>query len=302
MPDLFVGILLMFLVGLCWTGSGVIVSTNARRNVNTALMIGVNTIAICAVCMVILGRQGKLPLDFSGYFGLTHLFMFTCGFFNLLAFVIIEKAMKLGNNGIVWSFIQSALIWPFAMGILIFGVEPRWTRLLGVAVVLVGVLMMGFTKSSREDGVPSSRRWLWGTILGFLVAGWTQCLGNVPSYWEQASQMSSVEKTLTMQLGNLVGCIALKWRSVFSKSAWNGLLVPVIVYTAFNILNQFFFYFNGLQKLTDIGAGSIAYPIGMGVCISGVFLYSACVLREKTSALGFCALAACLSGIIIISC
>lgn len=49
------------------------------------------------------------------------------------------------------------------------------------------------------------------------------------------------------------------------------------------------------------GAGSIGYPIAMGACISGFFLYSLFVLPERLNLPACIGLAAVLSGIVTIA-
>lgn len=303
MSTLLAGIILMVLTGICWTGLGVIVSKNAKTGVSTPLVLGASTLMVAIICAVCLFFKGSFPLNLSGKYGLTHLLYLTCGFFNFLAFVLMSKAMRIGNNGIVWSIVQSALICPFMMGIIAFGVEPRITRLAGVSLVLFAIIMMGLSKSENQKHEKGgSKLWLWITLLGFLDAGLTQCLANVPSYWPEAQSMSPIEKTMSSQMGNVLGCLVFEWKHIFTKESWRGITRPLISYLALNLLNQFAFFFNGLEKLAQAGAGSIGYPIGLGLCISAFFTYSLFIIHEKTTKLGLCGFFACLAGIIVISC
>ena len=62
-----------------------------------------------------------------------------------------------------------------------------------------------------------------------------------------------------------------------------------------------FFTFFALDILAANNAGSIAYPIIVGISITLFFIYNAIKLKEKLSIPALCGVIVCLIGIIVIA-
>ncbi len=129
----------------------------------------------------------------------------------------------------------------------------------------------------------SHGKWLLYAVPGFFVAGATQCLANLPSYFtaESASTASLLARTMLLQGGTLLafaGEGAVN-RSVFrGRGAWGYSAV-----FAAGTLASILLLFCGLDRLAGHGAGAIGYPLAMGACIVFFQVYSLLVLREHLS-------------------
>ena len=82
---------------------------------------------------------------------------------NFLMLSWMRHAMAIGNNGAVWGIVQSAMICPFVMGMVFFGVAPEWNRLSGLGLVLAGIFLLS---RATPAGTVSGRRWLLPAFVG----------------------------------------------------------------------------------------------------------------------------------------
>lgn len=290
----------MIITGICWTGFGVITSRNVERNVSVPLVLGTNSALCGAAALIYIALKGMLPLHLSGHNATAFWLYFGCGICNIAAYALMGRSMRLVNNGIVWAIAQSAMICPFLMGIAVFQVEARLTRFVGLAILLAGVAAMATTKG-KQSAAGGAHYWLWLVLVNFILAGLAQCLASIPSYWAETQAVNPAIKTFAMQLGNVFGCLILFPMQIFSRQHWKGVTVPAALYAALNFINQFFIFYTGIELLAKANAGSIAYPIGLGVCVLGVFIYSAIARHETNTPAGNAGFFACLTGIIVIS-
>lgn len=67
---------------------------------------------------------------------------------------IMSYAMQRGPNGIIWTIIQSALIFPFLGGVVFFHVRLNAFRISGILLLLAALVLFGFGKdnSPRSGG------------------------------------------------------------------------------------------------------------------------------------------------------
>jgi len=291
------GILLLVAAGLTWVAIGAVISRSAARGLNlNRIQAEAALVCLLVSALALLwpaGSAGRLPSPVVA--GLLVL----AGAANYVTFLLMNRAMRQGHNGIVWSVVQSALVWPFLMGVLVFGVSCTWLRVLGLALILIGIGLAGFVRDGACSG-SGARKWIGAALAAFLAAGASQCLANLPSYLDGA-EFGSVGKAAALQLGTLA---AFGVEACGNARVWRGAVnwKPVAVLAGANIAAQYFFFYRGLDLVAQAGAGSIGYPIVLGSCIGGFSLYSALVLHERVTAASAASVACCLAGIIVLAC
>lgn len=291
------GILLLIAAGLSWVAIGAVVSRSAARGLNLNRIQAEAALACLLVSLAALpfldGAAARLPSIPVG------MLLALAGAANFVTFLLMNRAMRQGHNGVVWSVVQSALIWPFLMGMLFFGVSCTLPRVLGLALILTGIGLAGLVRGGAGGGA-GMRKWLGAALGAFTAAGISQCLANLPSYLGGA-EFGSVGKAAALQLGTLAafgaeaGCKAEARRGPVN---WK----PAAVLAGANIAAQYFFFYRGLDLVAQAGAGSIGYPVVLGSCIAGFSLYSAAVLRERVTAASAGSVVFCLAGIVILAC
>lgn len=292
------GIVLMVLAGFGWVGVGCVVSFCAAKKINLAATQLMQALLCVAVGCILLRTQPGIVASAKVRY-LTYASLFLSGIGNFAAYELMSRAMKIGPNGIIWSFVQSALIFPFLTGVIFFGDKLTPPRIGGMIALIVSILLLGAAKGNAGSD-QTGRRWFWIALAAFIAAGFTQVTTNLPSYWEEAKQINPVMRTVWFQLGIAAGFF-LQWALERKPMKFDGVLKPAICLGILYILLYFVLMFNGLDKLAAVRAGSVGFPVMLGSCIVGFFLYSLLFLKEKLTPTGAAGFLLCLAGIISIS-
>lgn len=287
------GTLLLVLTGFCWVGIAATISVAARRRLDIDL-IQAATAAVCvttAGAVLLLWPPEKAPPL------LLMLTVAAAGAGNYLMIRLLKIAMACGDNGAVWGITQSALIFPFLMGMVFFGVAPNAANLTGIVLILTAIVL--FARAKSDGRHRRGKNWLKPTFAAFLVSGLSQCFANLPSYLA-ADRMGNVLRTFLVQAGvlTLFSCHTLLTHRKFRG---RGIAIPTLVLSLANLLSLFFFFYRGLNLLAAAGVGAIGYPIAQGSCIAGFLLYSRIILKERFQPLSLAALIAVLAGIVVIA-
>lgn len=289
------GVVLLILTGVCWVGIAVVVEKAARERLD------LDFIQFASSALIALAAGGAILFHSppGGAWGMRVLIcgsVFLAGCCNFLMLCLMRRAMRQGSEGAVWGIVQSAMIAPFLMGMVLFGVEPTPMRLNGIVLVLIGILL--FSRKRRETGRAGSYRWLVPAFAAFAASGLAQCFANLPSYWRECT-MSSEWRACLVQLGTMAAFgMALPFRR--KKLRPEGTWSAVLLLAAVQILALFFFFYRGLNRVAEHGCGSIGYPVAQGCSIVGFLVFEMIVRKKKGSVLLFAAAAAVCCGILLL--
>lgn len=291
-----IALILLLATGLCWVGVASTVSHAAEKNLDlghiqfaSALLI-----ALVAGCLCIFQANTNW---LSPETWLIAFPVILAGSMNFIMLSWMKKGMRIGHAGAVWGITQSSMLCPFVMGVLFFNVQPTATRLIGIALILIGIALFSRTKPAGNNA--SGYRWLLPTLGAFAASGAAQCMANLPSYF-QAVPLSSTARCFVIQLGT-AGAFGV-YRGITGKRAvTQRTLKPILLLSAMQVLSLCFFFYNGLNLAAAAGAGSIGYPVAQGSCIFFFMLYETLFLHRKTPlSAWFAALLLC-SGIILVA-
>lgn len=289
------GVVLLILTGVCWVGIAVVVEKAARERLD------LDFIQFASSALIALAAGGAMLFHSppGGAWGMRVLIcgsVFLAGCCNFLMLSLMRRAMRQGSEGAVWGIVQSAMIAPFLMGMVLFGVEPTPMRLTGIVLVLIGILL--FSRKRRETGRAGSYRWLVPAFAAFAASGLAQCFANLPSYWRECA-MSSEWRACLVQLGTMTAFgMALPFRR--KKLRPEGTWSAVLLLAAVQILALFFFFYRGLNLVAEQGCGSIGYPVAQGCSIVGFLVFEMLVRKKEGSVLLFAAAAAVCCGILLL--
>lgn len=169
----------------------------ARRNLPVGTVQACSAVLSVLISSAVLYCRPDPECAFSIRFW-TMASIFGSGFFNYFVIQLMSRAMKTGPNGIVWATIQSALIFPFLVGVLCFGVALTIPRLGGLAAIVTALALFGLARDNRVQG----SGWKWAAVGSLLLAGINQNLSNLPSYFLEAAAVGSVSRSLAASLGD----------------------------------------------------------------------------------------------------
>ncbi len=307
------GILFAVLTGISWIWVGIVISYAARNKVNIPYIQLLQTLTGITISVIVLFAMGMLmkeqPEISARTKWLTAFCMITFGILNYFMFLAMGAAMRRGPNGIVWSVIQSGIVFPFLMGILIFHVEPTLSRVGGMLLIVGSVILFGLGKEKKAAAnVPGMRKnsWYFFALLGMLLCGLNQCCANLPSYLSNGEPIGSVYRACFAQVGTLAGWLigSLATRTLSRPKFHPGELKKILFFAislnAVGLTASYLLFYNALDFLAEADAGSLGYPLVVSSCVVGFFLYSVIFLREKTGILQKIGFLFGVAGIVII--
>ena len=293
----------MCLLGISWTIYGYVAGKAPKIGIPMAALLLGNAVVSLLVFGIVCWRAGLPPPEAP--VALTAALLVVCGLCNFFQLDIMAVAMARGPNGLIWALIQSALIFPFLVGVLFFGSRVTVLNSFGVMAVVAGILLQGRRKGDTLDG-----KWLLPTLAAFAVTGVTQITSNIPSYLAGAESIGSCWRSLFFTLG-LGGGMLLKsllWENGSRRrEAWSHLAHCKTWYYAValgvvDILGSLFVLYAGMNALAQAGVGAIAYPVAVAASIIAFELYALICLREKRSGVQRLALLLLLLGAVCLSC
>ena len=185
-------------VGFSWALTGVVMSDAPRRKCDPALLLLVSSVLcgiISLICWAIL-RNDALSLRVMLAAGACY---FIGAAVNYCMLQLMSRAMQKGPNGVIWSFIQAALIFPFLTGVVFFNNKLTVWRLLGLILLLLALVLLGAGKDNTVKG----KGWKKPTAAAFFMAGLTLSLNSLPSYYPEARLLNSMGRTFFASVGSL---------------------------------------------------------------------------------------------------
>ena len=271
-------------VGFSWSLTGVVMSDAPRKKCDPALLLLVSSAvsAIISLTGWALLWNDALSLRVMLAAGACY---FVASAVNYCMLQLMSCAMQRGPNGVIWSFIQSALIFPFLTGVVFFNSRLTVWRLLGLIMLLLALALLGLGKDNTVKG----KGWKKPTAAAFFMAGLTLSLNSLPSYYPEARLLNSMGRTFFSCAGSLTAAFFYcypKYRIRPAAEILTELKRPVLwkyVFTLklFGLICAYLLLYPGLDRMAKAGAGCVSYPLVVGACIVGFNLYSLFVLREK---------------------
>ena len=294
---MLVGIIFLVLTAITWVVLGAVISNAAQRGLNLGFIQGAGAIVFALLA---------LPLYFFAKISVPYQVLIAvslAGVGNYTTFLLMNKAMQKGPNGLVWAMIQSAFVVPFLMGVIFFKVPCPTSRIIGLVMLVAAMVLMGVF-GKNDDSKDEKRNYIWivYTILGFIVAGATQSCANIPSYLikEESGGLLTAMFRAGLCSGGIFATFfvhGLVNKKIFE---WKGCIGSTVVMTLATVL-ALFFVFIGLDRLAAHNAGSIAYPMIVGISIAIFMVYTSIRLKEKLSLPALLGVLLCLAGIVVIA-
>ena len=275
------GLILALTGGAFWAVLGIVTACGKKQNAPIEIVQPFAGIIILIFAGWTVLFEGPFIWDrCSVILILTTLLVGVCNYFMLN---VLQRGMQSGHEGVVWAFSQSAMICPFALGLLCFGEPAALPRIIGLLLILSALVL--FSQGRKTGCCGKSGSWFGPTLAAFAIAGIAQCLASLPSYF-QMQGLTPLRRMLILQAGiisaflcdNLIRSKKLNFRN---RKTW--LFAAAFGFS--NLIALILFY-SGQNLLADAKCASISYPAGQGVSIALVFLYGCLKARPDRLAVG----------------
>ena len=141
----------LVLVGLGWTLTGAVMGAAPKKKIAPGAIQLLGAVFSSLVCLSLLDwtALGAIPAQVRL---LTFLSFFFCGALNCVMLYLMAHAMQKGPNGIIWAVIQSAMIFPFLLGVIAFGESPKPVRIAGLCAILLSLILSGAGRDNTGKG------------------------------------------------------------------------------------------------------------------------------------------------------
>ena len=300
------GIIAMVIVGSSWCLVGLVMGDAPKKGIEPSLVqMGGGIFSVCFSLLILIATSAY-PTSALKVTFLTCLTYFVGSMLNFVMLQLMAKAMQLGPNGVIWSIIQSALVFPFIGGIVFFGVKFTWLRGAGILLLLAALVLFALTKDNSKNN--SGIKWKLLAFAGMLLAAIQQNLSTMPSYFEAARGVPSIVRSLSAAGGTLFmaiiwNCVQMnqeRWsqikRNIKNMTLWK----YIAVLQLFSLIFAYTLLYPGMNVMADKGMGGMCYPMMVGSCIVSFTVSSVLLLKEKIRPIQIIALALCISGLILI--
>lgn len=299
----FFGIGAMIIVGTSWCLVGLVMGDAPKKKVDAAMVqfwgaIVTTIVSLLIVCFT--GQEnGTIPLKWLAF---TLGLYFFSGFLNFFMLQLMSKAMQSGPNGIIWSIIQSAMVFPFIVGMIFFNTGTGMLKIIGIILLLAALTGFGMAKdNTRRNG----NTWRWLALAALTICATQQNLATLPTYFPECRQVGSVFCTLASAGGAVIASLifmlctltAEKKRQLKENFTNPHLWKYVLALQGFGLLTSYLLLYPGMFVMGKHGLGMLCYPMMIGSCIVSFTLSSIFLLKEKVKPLQIAALLLCISGL-----
>lgn len=296
--NLLEGIMLIAVTGMLWCGNGIIFSYAVRKSLNFFAIMAVSTF----IGTVLFGIfQSRPTLIFNGSISRLPeliLAMVSSGAIGTIGVILLQRAMRIGHHGVVWTISQFAFIFPFLFGVLVHHEPLTGMKQWGILIILISVLAIGMGDSRQPVRAGGSWIiWFSLSLAAFAVLGIHQTVALVPNFWPNWDDEANLRGFLLNSgffISYLIVLLATRGR-LDRGTIKLGLLSGIIVFVSPITL------FGAMDVLEKYKMLSMVFPLAVGICIVAFVSYSALFLKERSSSITLIGVGAGIAGLVLIA-
>lgn len=304
------GVIAMLIVGGSFCLVGLVMGDAPKRGIEPSLVQLFSACFSILAGLVIMLIMNAVPVCSWKIWLPVCLTYATAGALNFVMLQVMSYAMQRGPNGIIWSIIQSALIFPFLGGVLFFGVLLTPFRAGGILTLLAALVLFGMAKDQKAGTKVNEKKrgWRGAAFLCLAICAVQQNLMTAPSYFEDARAVTSIARSLATASGTFLGALVYNLLRMNAErlaqlrsnlGRWT-LWRYIIALQFFGLVFSYTLFYPGMNVMADAGLGGICYPMMVGSCIVTFSLASVCLLKERMTLLQAIALTVCITGLVLI--
>ena len=298
------GIIAMVIVGSSWCLVGLVMGDAPKKGIDSSLVqLWGAVVATVASVIIMFATADYSTASWQVTFYVCLILAISAAL-NFTMLELMSRAMQCGPNGVIWSIIQSAMVFPFIVGMIFFDVKFTMLRGAGIVLLLAALVLFAITKDNSSSG----GKWKLLAIAGLIITAIQQNLSVLPSYYPEADKVPSIVRVIATELGFMISAIV--WNLIrMNRAHWekiksnlkNGMLWKyTIALQFFNLFFSYTLHYPGMNVMADKGMGGMCYPMMVGSCIVSFTLSSIWLLKEKVKPVQLAALIVCIGGLILI--
>ena len=286
-------IILMLLTGLVWTAVGVLFGAAPSERDRLYSFFAIGNIIFCVFA---LATQPPSAAPAPEVLRLSALIV-PSALMEVIAFLLLKRAMERGSQGVAWCVAQSAMVIPFLCLVAFMRNPASAAQWAGLASVLVGQALLG--REKPEEGTDAKgATCILLALAAFALLGLGQFLRLVPGYAGFTPEAMSWRLPLHSLAAALYWVVVCSARRLWSVgAAWRS-AVPYGIVVA---LGEACFYL-AADAADKLLLTSIVMPVSVGTCILLFTLYCRVFRGERLSPCGWMAVALEIIGIALLSC
>ncbi|MBN2011296.1 hypothetical protein JW960_18270 [candidate division KSB1 bacterium] len=293
------GLVLIFLTGILWCANGIVLSYITRKSMDFISYISVQAALNMVGAWLFIGDIRLVMCGNIDRLAQLNILMLGSGFTGIIGTIFMQKAMRTGHHGIIYTIAQSAMIIPFITGVVLFSERFQLLNMIGMVLVVVSIMAFGMerTNSKQQSHGMTSNAWFYLALLSLLAIGLTQTLTTVPSYWINWSDEANLRVPLLMTGSALVlFIIAIIQKTQFTKKS-----ILIGTSSSFFVLPSTFIFFKAMDVLAQHNKVALAYPLAVGINILSFAIYSMFMIKEKTTLMHILGIVTGFTGLMLIS-
>ncbi len=286
-------ILLMLLTGLVWAAVGVFFGAAPSESDRLSSFFAVGNLVFAALALAVRPPSAAPAPEILRLSAL----IVPSAVMEVVAFLLLKRAMERGSQGVAWCVAQSAMVIPFLCLVAFLRNPASAAQWAGLGFVLAGLVLLGREQPTGGLAAGNAAFFLLA-FAAFALLGAGQFLRLVPGY------VGFSPETMTWRLPLHSLSAALYWVVVCSarrlwsiRTVWRS-AVPYGIVVA---LGEACFYL-AADAADKLLLTSLVMPVSLGACILLFTLYCRIFRGERLSPGGWAAVALNIVGIVLLSC
>jgi len=291
------GLLLAIVTGLLWAVLGTLFSTVVRRRLTVIGFLQLSTFLSAAVAWALVVRwpvllNGSVP----NLLGLAAA-QLGSGLAGALGFFAMQRAMRTGHHGPIWTISQSAMVFPFLVGLLCWHEPVQPSGVAGICLIVTSLILLGRAQKPTTVNEPTDRQWFAYALLTFGLFGACQVLAAIPSHWPGWTDTAQLRPALYLTGSGVAYWLAGYVTAVPSRRSVGWLAVG----HAAAVVAALCTLFLAMDRLAPHDQLKVVYPITVGVCIAAFAIYASLHARERLGWAGSLGVTAAIAGVALIA-
>lgn len=277
---MLLGIIFILIAGLLWSLGALIIHNAIKQKLNLFFIMSFPALVAAICCLPIMIFLPPPDCDTATHMTV-FISLFLAGGLSIVSIFGLKQARQHERTGVIWYAAQVAFVFPFLMGILVFGERLTPVRLLGLVLVGTAAIILGPKFTRNHLKLPDTEKiWKIAAPLGFFCGGLSQCAFILPSFINGAESIGNTLRVFYYCSGTVIAAVALmiRWPSLLESRKC---FIPSMLICFIMVVSFGFFAFRGFDAMAAAGYGAVAFPLVSACVISGVYLYRRYLIKEK---------------------